>query len=323
MSNLKTDCGGIKESAATAGAGLGCKHFKAQLSESYMPRRLKKEVSQHSDTRIRFCSLPCCSALTHWCARPEGVRMVPQKTNMGAGKGLHFKGEEMSRLNMRGYCGNAAAVNDVGTLLGGSESHYHNRTNQTWEKNHIQTKARVFVDGGERAVEQPAREFILEKNLQRKKRVDLSGRDQGIQGGKCYSDPSYSQKYWTQEGLNPCGRMCVASHALSVPLCDSRSISLVQHTLPVQTCQSFSISEYLFDRLVREKNAVQSTHTLDMDEQTLNWKAPRRPTFAEKQQQNANRDDVNDVSMLPNTRRQNAAAKYSSLLATAIAKPAQ
>lgn len=266
MSNLKTDCGGIKESAATAGAGLGCKHFKAQLSESYMPRRLKKEVSQHSDTRIR----------------PEGVRMVPQKTNMGAGKGLHFKGEEMSRLNMRGYCGNAAAVNDVGTLLGGSESHYHNRTNQTWEKNHIQTKARVFVDGGERAVEQPAREFILEKNLQRKKRVDLSGRDQGIQGGKCYSDPSYSQKYWTQEGLNPCGRM-----------------------------------------LVREKNAVQSTHTLDMDEQTLNWKAPRRPTFAEKQQQNANRDDVNDVSMLPNTRRQNAAAKYSSLLATAIAKPAQ
>jgi len=266
MSNLKTDCSGIKESAATAGAGLGCKHFKAQLSESYMPRRLKKEVSQHSDTRIR----------------PEGVRMVPQKTNMGAGKGVHFKGEEMSRLNKRGYCGNAAAVNGVGTLVGGSEVHYHNRTNQTWEKNYIQTKARVFVDGGERAVEQPAREFILEKNLQRKKRVDLSGRNQGIQGGKCYSDPSYSQKYWAQEGLNPCGRM-----------------------------------------LVREKNAVQSTHTLDMDEQTLNWKAPRRPTFAEKQQQNANRDDVNDVSMLPNTRRQNAAAKYSSLLATAIAKQAQ
>jgi len=266
MSNLKSDCGGIHQTAATAGAGLGCKHFPPQRSDCYMPRRLKKEVHQTFDTTVK----------------PEGTRKVPQKTYKGPGQGAHFKGDEMTRIGKLGYCGTTGSVNDMGSLIGGPETHYANRTAQTWERHHIQTKARVYDTDGERMVEKPAREFVLEGKLQRKKRVDLSlTGQQTTQGGKCYSDPSYSAKYWAQEGLNPCGRM-----------------------------------------LVREQ-PVHSTHTLEMDEATLNWKAPRRATFAEKQQQNAQRDDVNEVSMLPKTRRQNAAAKYSSLLASANAKAAE
>lgn len=39
--------------------------------------------------------------------------------------------------------------------------------------------------------------------------VDLSDpeRARDIQGNKCYSNPEYSHKYWSQEGLNPSSTM--------------------------------------------------------------------------------------------------------------------
>ena len=78
----------------------------------------------------------------------------------------------MTRIPKRGYSGATGSVNDVGSLIGGPETHYANRTAQTWERHHIQTKARVYDTDGDRMVEKPAREFVLEGKLQRKKRGD-------------------------------------------------------------------------------------------------------------------------------------------------------
>lgn len=62
---------------------------------------------------------------------------------------------------------------------------------------------------------------------------------------------------------------------------------------------------------------VHHTKTLDLDEDMLMWKAPRRATFAEKQKELERRAEMNAVSLLPKARKHNAVAKYSSLAQSA------
>lgn len=253
--NIELDFSGIKESAATSvGDNRGCRHFPPRLSESWMPRRLLKEVTQNLDNSFR----------------PEGTRKVPQPD----------RSAEMTRWHKRRFEGVAGTVDEVGRLQQ-NEPHFDNLTAGTWDSKYIQSKRRVFAECGDRMVARPSDELSMERTMCRKKRVDLGSNDKDIQGNKCYSNPEYSHKYWSQEGLNYNSTMRVR-----VP-------------------------------------PVHSTHTLDMNEEMLNWKAPRRHTFAQKQAMNGKRDEMNDVSLLPKSRRQNAASKYSSLLQRASATDEQ
>lgn len=247
--NIEIDFSGVKQSAASSvGDNRGCRHFPAKLSDSWMPRRMLKECIQNLDSSFR----------------PEGTRKVPQPD----------RSAEMTRFSRRRYDGDTGNVDNCGRLTSGAEPHFDNQTAATWDSKYVQSRRRVFDEYGDRMAERPADELSMERTMCRKKRVDL-GTGKDIQGNKCYNNPEYSHKYWSQEGLNPSGTMR------------------------------------------KRVTPIHSTHTLDMDEDTLNWKPPRRATFAEKQQHNAKRDEMNEVSLLPKTRKQNAAAKYSSLLKTA------
>jgi len=84
--------------------------------------------------------------------RPEGTRKVPQPD----------RSQESTRPNRRHFSGS--------TVENSHEPHYDNRTSDTWERHHVQTRARVFGDDGVRAVEKPAAELSMEKNMGRKKR---------------------------------------------------------------------------------------------------------------------------------------------------------
>jgi len=70
--------------------------------------------------------------------------------------------------------------------------------------------------------------------------------------------------------------------------------------------------------LRKREPPVHHTKTLEMDEEMLNWKAPRRATFAEKQKELERREEMASVGLLPKARKQNAMSKYSSLQRTAV-----
>jgi len=228
---------------ASAEAETGRRHFPPRLSDSYVPRRMMKEVYQNLAEE----------------SRPEGTRKVPQPD----------RSQESTRPNRRHYRGKTNNKND----------HFDNRTEATWEHQHIQSKARAFCDEGMRACEQPATEMSMEKTMNRKQRVtSLQQQRNGVplmhMGDHHFSNPEYSGGFWKQEGIAP-------------------SLTLRKRVPPVH-----------------------HTKTLELDEEMLLWKAPRRATFEEKQKDLERRAEMNAVSMLPKARKQNASSKYSSLLAS-------
>lgn len=225
------------ESVCVAQAG-GRQHYAPRRSDSFVPRRLKKEVHQNLDSE----------------PRPEGTRKVPQPD----------RSHESTRANRKHYTG--------------SQGHHDNCTTDTWDHSFVQSKMRVVCDDGERAVEQPAREMSMERTMNRKQRVTCvdrmrNGVPQMSNGDKPYNNPEYCAKFWAQEGVVPSSKM----HTRGKP--------------------------------------VHHTKTLELDEEMLMWKAPKRATFAEKQKDLERRAEMSSVSLLPKARKQNAISKYSSLLA--------
>lgn len=230
------------ESACAQQPG-GRRHFAPRLSDSFVPRRMMKEVQQSFDME----------------PRPEGTRKVPQPD----------RSQESTRPNRKHF--------------NGDDGHYHNCTTNTWEdRSFVQSKKRVYCEEGGRAVEQPAREMSMERTMGRKQRVTSlqqmrNGLPQMHNGDKYYNNPEYSDKFWAQEGVTP-------------------SFTMRKRVQPVH-----------------------HTKTLEMDEEMLLWKAPRRATFAEKQKDLERRDEMNTVSLLPKARKQNAVSKYSKLAQKVIA----
>merc|ERR1711924_117610 len=70
--------------------------------------------------------------------------------------------------------------------------------------------------------------------------------------------------------------------------------------------QGFWAQEGVVPSLTMRKRVppVHHTKTLELDSEMLLWKAPRRATFAEKQKDNERRAEMNDVSLLPEARKQ-------------------
>ena len=119
----------------------------------------------------------------------------------------------------------------------------------------------------------------------RKKRVSSleemrNGMPQMHMGDKLYSNPEYSDGYWKKEGGHP---------------------------------------SYVLRKRI-PNGGVQHTKTLELTEEQLLWKPPKRATFAEKQREMERRADMTSVSLLPKARKHNALAKYSSLQKNALSK---
>jgi len=88
--------------------------------------------------------------------------------------------------------------------------------------------------------------------------------------------------------------------------------------------QGFWAQEGVVPSLTMRKRVppVHHTKTLELDSEMLLWKAPRRATFAEKQKDNERRAEMNDVSLLPEARKQKALSMYTRLHENAESKAA-
>lgn len=185
----------------------------------------------------------------------------------------------------------------------GEDGHHDNCTSETWDQSAgIQTKARCWAEGdyegkaiGLRRGDQPAHEVSLEKTMDRKKRVPTimdsrNGLQQMHNSDAANSNPEYLKywigpKYWAGQGF---------------------------YWQQEGGCPSLEMRN-------REPNGgVHHCKTLEMTEEQLLWKAPKRATFKEKQEELERRAEMNAVSLLPKARKQNASAKYSGLHAHAL-----